>query len=171
VSHGRPGGGRLRGQAYALLLGALLLLGLGGFTLVHREAGRLRGAAETENLRLVAAGAQAATHGLRQTLEAVTSMQSLAASLALSHAAPGAPERRVIEALLTEVAARERFGILQVALIRPNGILAWSTAPGFTALDLADREHFRVHVDGWHGAFVSVPLVGRASQRWSSPTR
>jgi C4-dicarboxylate-specific signal transduction histidine kinase len=148
-------------------MGVLVLLGLGGFLLAHGEATRLRHAAEAENLRLVAAGAQAATHGLRQTLEAVTSMQSLAASLALSHAAPGAPERRVIESMLRDVATRERFGILQVALIDADGYLTWSTAPGFTGVDLADREHFRVHLEGWRGAFVSVPLIGRASGRWS----
>lgn len=158
---------RLRGQAYALLAAALLTLGAGGFLLVRGEVMRLRHAAEAENLRLVAAGAQAATHGLRQTLEAVTSMQSLAASLALSQAPPGAPERRVTEGMLRDVATRQRFGILQVALIDAEGYLAWSTAPGFTRVDLADREHFRVHLDGWTGAFVSVPLIGRASQRWS----
>jgi C4-dicarboxylate-specific signal transduction histidine kinase len=163
----KPGWRSQRGQAYALLLGMLLLLGLGGLFLVRGEAARLRAAAEAENLRLVAAGAQAATHGLRQTLEAVTSMQSLAASLALSQAAPGAPERRVIEAMLTDVATRERFSILQVGLIGPDGRLAWSTAPGFTALDLTDREHFRVHLAGSPGVFVSAPLIGRASQRWS----
>lgn len=167
MTKARATGRGLRGQAYTVLLGALLVLGAGGFLLVRSEAMRLQHAAEAENLRLVAVGAQAATHGLRQTLEAVSSMQSLAASLALSYAEPGAPERRVIEALLRDIATRERFGILQVALIDRDGYLAWSTAPGFVGVDLADREHFRVHLDGWQGAFVSVPLVGRASLRWS----
>jgi C4-dicarboxylate-specific signal transduction histidine kinase len=157
----------LRGQAYALLLGVLLLLGLGGVTLVRLEAERLSGTAEAENLRLVAAGAQAATHGLRQTLEAVTSMQGLAASLALSHTIAGAPERRVIEALLSEVAARERFGIVQIGVIDAEGRIAWSTTPGFTPVDLSDREHFRVHLEGRRDVFVSAPLIGRASGRWS----
>ncbi len=167
MSVNRPDSRRLRGRAYALLLGALLVPGVVGLLLVRAEAGRVRATAEAENLRLVAAGAQAATHGLRQTLEAVTTMHNLAASLALSHAEAGAPERRVVEAMLTDIAARERFGILQVALIDAEGYLAWSTAPGFTRVDLADREHFRVHLDAWSGAFVSVPLIGRASQRWS----
>ena len=160
-------GRRQRGRAYALLGAVLLILGAAGYLGVSGEVARLRQTAEAENLRLVAAGAQAATHGLHQTLEAVTSMQSLAASLALSHAPAGAPERRVIEGMLREVATRERFGILQVALIGADGYLTWATTPGFTPVDLADREHFRVHLDGWHGAFVSVPLIGRASQRWS----
>lgn len=167
MSGAGPAGRRLRGRAYALLLATLVALGAVGFLLARGEVNRLRQAAEAENLRLVAAGAQAATHGLRQTLEAVSSMHSLAASLALSHAAPGAPERRVIEGMLRDVATRERFGILQVALIDAEGYLAWSTAPGFTRVDLADREHFRVHLDGWGGVFVSVPLIGRASNRWS----
>ena len=167
MTEARANGRRLRGGAYAVLLGVLLMLGAGGFLLVRSEAMRLQHGAEAENLRLVAVGAQAATHGLRQTLEAVSSMQSLAASLALSYAEPGAPERRVIEGLLRDVATQERFGILQVALIDRDGYLTWSTAPGFVGVDLADREHFRVHADGWHGAFVSVPLIGRASGRWS----
>lgn len=167
MREGRLGWRRLRGRAYALLLAALALVGAVGLLLVRGETTRLRHAAEAENLRLVAAGAQAATHGLRQTLEAVSYMQNLAGSLTLSNAAPGAPERRVIEDVLTQVAARESFGILQVALIGRDGYLAWSTMQGFAPVDLADREHFRVHLDGWQGAFVSVPLVGRATGRWS----
>ncbi|WP_431303597.1 ATP-binding protein [Sediminicoccus sp. BL-A-41-H5] len=167
MTEARAEGRRLRGGAYAVLLGVLMMLGVGGFLLVRSEAMRLQHTAEAENLRLVAVGAQAATHGLRQTLEAVSSMQSLAASLALSYAEPGAPERRVIEGLLRDVATQGRFGILQVALIDRDGYLAWSTAAGFVGVDLADREHFRVHLDGWQGAFVSVPLIGRASGRWS----
>jgi len=47
-------------------------------------------------------------------------------------------------------------------------MLGWSSVPGWQPMDLSDREHFRAHADGrTDGMFVSVPLRGRASNRWS----
>lgn len=157
----------IRWRAHAAWLALMLLLAMGGFTLVHNEAQRLRSTAEAANLRLVTAGAHAAAYGLRHTLDAVASMHSLASALALTQAEAGAPERRMIEALLTEVAAEERFGILQVGIVDAEGWLGWSTVPYFTPVDLTDREHVRVHREGRREVFVSEPLIGRASQRWS----
>ena len=52
-------------------------------------------------------------------------------------------------------------------MIDQRGILRWSTVPGFQSVDLSDREHFRVHAEGRRQPFISLPLVGRASGRWS----
>jgi signal transduction histidine kinase len=156
-----------RRRAYTTLLVLLALVGLGGWTLVHYEVQRIQDSSDEASFRLAVAGAHAATHGVQRTLEAVTSMHELAASLALTYAETGSTERRLVEGILTEVAAAERFGIVQVALIGPHGWLTWSTVPSFTPVDLSDREHFRVHRDGQRDTFVSAPLVGRASMRWS----
>lgn len=58
---------------------------------------------------------------------------------------------------------------LQFTLIGADGIMISTTTPGAaSALDLSDREHFRVHRDGvGDSLFISRPLVGRASGRWS----
>jgi signal transduction histidine kinase len=56
---------------------------------------------------------------------------------------------------------------VQVGIIDADGILAKSTA-GTARLNLADREHFRVHVERDSGElFVSKPVLGRASGKWS----
>ena len=53
---------------------------------------------------------------------------------------------------------------IQIALIDKHGILRASTAPGWTPVDLSDREHFRVHIaDSGAQLFVGKPVIGRAS--------
>lgn len=56
----------------------------------------------------------------------------------------------------------------QVGVIDAQGIYSLSNLPGFKRVDLADREHFRVHVDAdSRNFFVSKPVLGRASGKWS----
>jgi C4-dicarboxylate-specific signal transduction histidine kinase len=59
--------------------------------------------------------------------------------------------------------------IFQFAIIDRNGRLAATTeGPSNVGIDLSDREHFRVHLDrASDRMFISRPLVGRASGRWS----
>jgi diguanylate cyclase (GGDEF)-like protein len=60
--------------------------------------------------------------------------------------------------------------IVQVAVIDENGILrASNVGPQPThPTDLSDREHFKVHIDNpADQLFISKPLVGRVSERWS----
>ncbi|MGE5475239.1 MAG: ATP-binding protein [Bacteroidales bacterium] len=57
---------------------------------------------------------------------------------------------------------------VQLAIIGPDGVLADSTVPGFTPVDLSDREHFQVHKAAANDRlFISKPVLGRASGRWS----
>jgi signal transduction histidine kinase len=56
---------------------------------------------------------------------------------------------------------------VQVALVDSNGILVDSTVPGFSRIDLSDREHIRVHRAPNKELFVSKPVLGRASGKWS----
>ncbi len=60
--------------------------------------------------------------------------------------------------------------IVQVAIIDAKGISRGSNAkPAPTQrIDISDREHFRVHVNSNEdNLFISAPLVGRASGKWS----
>src|SRR5690349_7457196 len=60
--------------------------------------------------------------------------------------------------------------IVQVAIIDAQGVLRASNAgPQPTAaVDLSDREHFRVHVESKQDLlFISRPVVGRVSSQWS----
>jgi two-component system sensor histidine kinase/response regulator len=59
--------------------------------------------------------------------------------------------------------------MFQVSLIGPNGHLTGSSlGTPQESVDLSDREHFRVHVEGdGAGLFISKPVLGRISGRWS----
>ncbi len=56
----------------------------------------------------------------------------------------------------------------QVGVINEKGIYVLSNLPLVSQIDLSDREHFRVHVPADTGElFVSKPVLGRASGKWS----
>ena len=56
----------------------------------------------------------------------------------------------------------------QVGIIDAQGIYVLSNLPIKSKLDLSDREHFKVHVAADNGElFVSKPVLGRASGKWS----
>ena len=56
----------------------------------------------------------------------------------------------------------------QVGIIDAKGIYVLSNLPIANRLDLSDREHFKVHVaSDAVGLFVSQPVLGRASGKWS----
>ena len=59
--------------------------------------------------------------------------------------------------------------IFQVAVIDADGMLVYSNlSTQKTPVSLADREHFRVHRDRkTDQLFISKPLLGRVSNRWS----
>src|SRR5712691_4676115 len=56
---------------------------------------------------------------------------------------------------------------IQGVVISPDGMLAATTLdPNPAPLDLSDREHFRVHLDGsFKGLFISKPVTGRVSHK------
>ncbi|WP_299867990.1 hybrid sensor histidine kinase/response regulator [Zoogloea sp.] len=56
----------------------------------------------------------------------------------------------------------------QVGVIDENGVYILSNLPNHKEVDLSDREHFRVHKDrDTNQLFVSKPVLGRASGKWS----
>jgi len=59
--------------------------------------------------------------------------------------------------------------LFQLAYVDRNGDLIQTSIDGAPAkVNLSDREHFRVHKDGGaNGLFISRPVFGRASGKWS----
>jgi two-component system, NarL family, sensor histidine kinase BarA len=56
----------------------------------------------------------------------------------------------------------------QAGMIDENGIYAFSNLADHKPVNLADREHFRIHRDRYaYEVFVSKAVFGRASKRWS----
>jgi signal transduction histidine kinase len=56
----------------------------------------------------------------------------------------------------------------QLGVIDEHGTYRLSNLDDHRRIDLSDREHFRVHADGLvKGLFVSKPVLGRASGKWS----
>jgi PAS domain S-box-containing protein len=58
---------------------------------------------------------------------------------------------------------------IHATIIGPDGRLLSSTLdPPPGPIDLSDREHFRVHLDGkYHGLFISRPIIGRVTHQLS----
>ncbi len=59
---------------------------------------------------------------------------------------------------------------VQIAVMDPKGMMITSTAMLYppSPVDLSDREHYRVHTETDNDfLFISKPLVGRASGKWS----
>jgi two-component system sensor histidine kinase BarA len=56
----------------------------------------------------------------------------------------------------------------QAGIIKAEGIYAFSNLPDHKPVNLADREHFRIHRERYaYEIFVSQVVFGRASKRWS----
>lgn len=58
--------------------------------------------------------------------------------------------------------------LMQVAVTDARGILQFSNAGNAAGMDLSDREHIRVHLEGrGDHLYVSAPVLGRLTGRWS----
>lgn len=101
-------------------------------------------------------------------LEAVEVLHRLTQSWLVLRESGNSQGQAAIEAELAGTANAGQFGFIQVAIIERDGWMSWSSVSGSTSrVYLADREHFQVHAQGDRGLFVSTPLVGRVSNRWS----
>lgn len=60
-----------------------------------------------------------------------------------------------------------QLATIQGVVIAPDGMLAATTLdPNPKPLDLSDREHFRIHLDGrFKGIFIGKPVTGRLSKQ------
>lgn len=109
----------------------------------------------------------AVAYNFELAMEGVTAMHSLGRTISALRVNEELPAVGPLNDYAQSIAANRLFGAVQLALITRDGRLAWSTVPGFTTVDLSDREHFRTHRAGRQAPFVSEPLIGRASNRLS----
>lgn len=142
--------------AFGILILALLWIGLAWD--LGRERDHVLSQAEADNANL----ARAFQEHIRRTIAGLDQALVYIES---------AYEENPAGFSLKEMVARSvilRNVSVQLAIIGPDGILADSTVPGFTRLDLSDREHFQVHKGNASDTlFISKPVLGRASGRWS----
>ncbi len=77
------------------------------------------------------------------------------------------PENASIEELVRKKAVLID-DIVQFSIAGADGIMRQSNLPlGPAPVSIADREHFKVHEESDPGLFISKPVFGRVSQRWS----
>lgn len=169
IDKGRTGG--LAGfslSAFGILMLAWVALAVGGIAVTYKVLAIAdRGAIDSAIV-----GSRATADAIRQKvyrlLDTVETLQRLASLRAYHVRNADSTGRSLAEDTITEFVARNRYGMIQLAIIQPDGMLGWSTVPGWQPVNLSDREHFRAHAgDQLDGLFVSVPLLGRASNRWS----
>jgi signal transduction histidine kinase len=113
------------------------------------------------------AGAEATRQAIQRILDQVTTLGLLGEVVRQQRIHGRIELVTPLERQLEEMTAKQGQPVRQLALIGVSGTLLWSSQPGHEAVDLSDREHFRVHAEGRREPFISEPLVGRVSGRWS----
>jgi PAS domain S-box-containing protein len=129
---------------------------------------RLR-TSEMEGLvRQAEVGASVAHQVVLRRLEAAQLMHDLAQSAATLASVDNVAGRDTMLAALANSTNARQFGFVQAAMIGRDGWMQWSSISGFSApVFLGDREHFRVHAQGLRETFISEPVLGRVSNRWT----
>ena len=158
---GTPGPSGAMQRRTALLIGAIVVAGMvfvaglwaGTFILIGSEQRTALAHARTEVSNLSAAFQDEVT----RALDHVSGAMELVAQR--MRADNGAFD---IHAWASQIPLLVSPAI-QAAIIGPDGHLRSTTFEAHpNPIDLSDREHFRVHLDGtYHGLFISKPIVGR----------
>lgn len=151
----------------ALPFAVLVLLGVLGWFAAEHQITEAHRRSEREAGARVLSAVEALEQNLLRIIEAVEGLHSLAQTRQTLLARGSAEGVAAIEDHLKSVATQERFGILQVAMADAEGILTWSSVPNWVPVSIADREHFRIHKAGRQEMFISAPVLGRASGKWS----
>ena len=159
----RPSGApdRLRRNERWTILGGLILAGLLwiGIVLLIEDATRsIRDDAERDDHNISTAVAE-------QTDRAIDSVDQMLRSMAYL------VERDGTRFKLADMVARGLLVnelVLQVAYTDETGTMVQSSIDDAPAVNIADREHFRVFSEHkLNGLFISRPVFGRASGKWS----
>jgi signal transduction histidine kinase len=140
---------------------AVLLLGLSAGALawkIRSESAQVRESIDRNNLNLARALEE-------HTLRTIKSVDQSVLFLKYQYEKLGPA---------VDVAAYTREGMIitsifnQLGVIDEHGMYILSNLPNHTPVDLSDREHFKVHVAAdTNRLFISKPLLGRASGKWS----
>ena len=165
-----PDPGRRRPPGlHARLLPLLAALLLAVVAMVAGEVmiGRVEERARDDAMLRAEVGAGVVEQVVLRRLEAVEVLHRLSQSWFLLRAAGNTGGRDAIEQQLTTTMESGSFGFIQVAHIDRDGWMIWSTVSGYSRVFLGDREHFQVHERGREQLFVSQPVLGRVSNRWT----
>lgn len=144
-----------------------LVLSAGAFVLGQAYVRQFRAELLHSALERAAVATEALEQTLLRSVEAMESIHALAQTQAdLAEAGDSAGATAIADYLIG-VARQEKFGVLQVAVIGADGFMTFSTTGVRDRVWLGDRDHFLVHQRGERGMYISKPLIGRASRRWS----
>lgn len=144
-----------------------LLCSLAAWWVAERSAARLEQEARGAALARAEVAAEAVQQNMLRLLQTIQGLHDLAQTRQNLLAGHQPEMAAMLGQHLSSMARAERFGLLQLAVIGTDGWLAWSSVPGWERVYLGDREHFTVHLNRDPALFISKPLVGRASGRWS----
>lgn len=164
-AEGRLGGKRL--FKLALPFAIVVVLGVLGWFAAEHQITQAHRRSEREAGARVLSDVEALEQNLLRTIEAVEGIHSLAQTRQNLLQRDSAEGVAAIEDHLKAVATQERFGILQISIADAGGTLIWSSVPNWAPISIADREHFQTHKAGRTEMFVSAPVLGRASGKWS----
>jgi PAS domain S-box-containing protein len=156
---GATGSRRRAGQVAIAVAGVFLLTVLWGaaWLAARVDEDRARGALTSDTVNLALAFE-------RQTVSEIAAVDRLVSSMkdAIEDRDPARLWR-----LLETASQIDGTHVVVAAVAGADGTLVANSLP-FRPLSIADLEHFRVHVERDSGkAFVSRPLLGRVSGRWS----
>lgn len=136
------------------------------FVLAERHLGGVRASALSDAGARAEQGLEALHQYLRRTLDGIAMMHGLLqAHAGIRRTDPHGANLHLEQA--GRFARSGVFGSVQVAYVESDGLMSWSSIPGFVPVSLADREHIRRIQEGYRGTWFSPPVVGRTSGRWS----
>ncbi len=160
-------GTRFRPWSWIGIAAIWVLLAIGAFAVGEVYINQYRKDRIHDATERSGVAAEALEQTLLRSVEAMESIQSLVQTrVNLSRAGDQAGAVAIGE-YLRGIAQQEKFGVLQVATIKADGWMDWSTMNFTEPVYLGDRDHFLVHRNGETGMSISKPLIGRASGRWS----
>lgn len=146
---------------WAIWIAAVLLIALVGWhviRLTHEDYQRQSANAQRDLANLTRVSQEHASRTLRSADQVVRFVHSRYMELG----------NKLDLMLLTQQGVIDSEIFNQVGIIDAKGIYVLANRPVTGKLDLSDREHFRVHVAADTGLlFVSRPVVGRATDKWS----
>lgn len=152
---------------FGLVLVALIIALVAQMASEHL-IGRLRAQAEAEALARAEVGAGVVQQLVIRRIEAADVLHRLAQSWFALTESGNREGAAALEEHLAATANSGSFGFGQVALIGADGWMEWSSiSRRDSRVQLGDREHFRVHAEGRQEMFISAPVLGRVSNRWT----
>ncbi len=129
---------------------------------VTRELRVQRAAELTEARHQARTLAVALTEHVQRAFEQADVVAKLLAERVMDHS----PDVKLPELAREGTLPMDLF--VQIGITDERGVLRASTVDNFKPIDLSDRAHIRVHLaDPAHGPYISKPLLGRASGKWS----